>query len=314
MDRRPVWIDTDCGVDDALALLCACALDKLEIMGMSAGVGTTTLQNTFRNTRDVLHLAKRDDIKVYPGAESSWIREYAPAPAYHGENGLGEYVLESSPAPVESKYAWDAMYEAADKYNGELSIVTIGQMTNLANTIIKYPDFKDKVKEVAIMGGAIVGGNTTAAAEANIYRDPEAAQCVFRSGMKLTLFALDVTEQVRLSVDDLKEIESFNTKVSDFIIKSTQIARNTNRINAGIEDYTLHDLCPVVYMQYPDLFNGKYGSVYAETRSTLTAGKTVSDIFTRSDYRLPENKVMIMLQADRDRTVKIIKDLFRSYE
>ena len=127
------------------------------------------------------------------------------------------------------------------------------------------------------------------------------------------LFALDVTEQVCLCKEDLDEIEGYGTKVADLIISSTRIARETNRKNGEGESYTLHDLCPVVYLQYPELFTGKRASVYVETRSPLTAGKTVSDIYTLMDHRLKENEVMIMLKADRDRMVKIVKELFRAY-
>ena len=306
--NKKVWIDTDCGVDDALALIIACHLDNIDILGMSSGVGTTTAENTFRNTRNVLHLAKRDDIRVYPGATSAWIREYAPAPDFHGENGLGDVIIEDSPNPKENKAAWDAMYETA-KENGKITIVTLGQMTNLANAIIKYPDFNEYVEEVAIMGGAIVSGNTTMAAEANIYRDPEAAQCVFKSGLKITLFPIDVTSKVYLTKKDQEEIRNYGSDVCKFIYEATRIPVSTNIRLRNNEDYDLHDPSPVIYLKYPEYFKGKDASVYVETRSPLTAGKTVSDVFTLMDQRLKENHVMVMLEAQRDELVEVVKEI-----
>ena len=306
---KKIWIDTDCGVDDALAIICACKLPDLEILGMSSGVGTTTLENTFRNTRNVLHLLKRDDIKVYKGAESSWIRPYAPAPAFHGENGLGNVALADSPVPIEEKPAWDALYETAVN-NGPLTIVTIGQLTNLANTIIKYPDFGDHVDQVLIMGGSIVGGNTTMAAEANIYRDPQAAQCVLKSGLKIVLFPLDVTTKVYLSRQDQEELFAYDNPLAAFAGKATAIALETNRKNYNYDNYDLHDLCPVLYLDYPEYFSGKKGAVYVESREGICCGKTVSDIYTLMDKRLKDNEVEIMLEAEREKLVLIVKDIF----
>ena len=313
MSKKIVWIDTDCGVDDALALLCACALEDIEIVGVSAGVGTTTLANTFKNTRNVLSLAGRADIPVYPGAASAWIEPFLPAVKYHGEDGLGGAVIPESTAPVEEKAAWDALYEAAKKAAGELIVITIGQLTNLANTIVKYPDFVNYVKEIDIMGGAIVGGNTTICSEANIRRDPQAAQCVFKCGVPIHMFGLDVTEKAYLNREDLNELFSVDTPVTRLVKEATKIALETNRSSVRGDTYTLHDLCPVLYQQYPELFKGKKAGVYVETQAGLTYGKTISDIYTLMDNRLPAKNVNVMLYVDREEMVKIVKKCLLSY-
>ena len=311
--KRPVWIDTDCGVDDAMALLCACALKDIEIVGVSAGVGTTSQENTFRNTRNVLALAGRKDIPVYPGSKTAWIEPYMPAPAFHGEDGLGGAVIPESDAPVETEYAWDAFYKAAKKYEGELTVVTVGALTDLATAIVKYPYLPKYIKEVDIMGGAIDGGNTTMASEANIRRDPHAAQCLFKSGIPVVMFGLDVTEQVRLTPADREEIFRKNTAVTRLMEESIQIPLSTN-LKQGLDTYTLHDVCPVLYLSKPELFEGKKAAVYVETQSPLTMGKTISDVYALTDDKFPDKNTLVMLKADREKAVSFFKELMLSYE
>ncbi|MBR5754414.1 MAG: nucleoside hydrolase [Erysipelotrichaceae bacterium] len=311
MNKIPVWIDTDCGVDDALAILCALKLEELDIVGMSSGVGTTTHENTFRNTRNVLKLAGREDIRVYPGADSSWIDAYRPAPAYHGENGLGDVILEDSDVLKETEHAWDAIYEKAKELGHELTVVTIGQLTNLATALVKYPDLKDHVKQISIMGGAIDGGNTTPCSEANIVRDPYAAQCVFKSDIPIRLFPLDVTEKVFLTPDELDGLKQ--NKVTDFLKEATKIAIDTNRRNGYGDSYCMHDLCPVMELVHPELFSSRKAGVYVETRSELSYGKTVSDLYVLSDHTFEHKNADIYLEADRESLVRYVINILESY-
>ena len=313
MKKIPVWIDTDCGVDDAIALLCATRLDNIEIVGASAGVGTVDLGNTFRNTRDVLCLAGRKDVPVYPGAASSWIEPYRPAPQFHGENGLGNCEIPHSDAPLLQEHAWDKMKEAADRYEGELIIVTLGQLTDLATAIVKYPSFSRKIKALYMMGGAVDGGNTTMCAEANVVRDPEAAQCVFKSGIPIVMFGLDVTEKVYFDRDDLDKIALKDSEVCRLVRESTKIAIETNRRSVRGDIYNLHDVCPVLYLKYPELFQGKQAGVYVETGGRITRGKTISDLYVLSDKKLPAKNTYVITEADREKLAKITVEILLSY-
>ena len=311
MNKTAVWIDTDCGVDDAFAILCALKMQELEIIGLSSGVGTVRHENTFKNTRNVLKLAGREDLKVYPGADHSWIEEYRPAIAFHGQNGLGDVVIEESDVPKETMHAWDAMYLKAKELKGELTIVTIGQLTNVANAIVKYPDFKNHVKQLCIMGGAVVGGNMTAVAEANIRRDPHAAQCVFKSDIPIKMFGLDVTEKVCLTADELKSLK--HNRVTDFINKAIQIAMKTNREDGYGDNYCIHDLCPLLELVYPELFESRKAGVYVETRSEATMGKTISDLYVLADHLFEKKNAEVFIDADREKLSRIIIDLLESY-
>ena len=112
MNKIPVWIDTDTGVDDAVALITAVSLKELDIVGVSAVAGNTTLDNAFRNARDVLSLASREDIKVYKGAEKPLVKDLFIAPQVLGENGIGDVTIPSSKAPVEEEKVFDVLYPA----------------------------------------------------------------------------------------------------------------------------------------------------------------------------------------------------------
>lgn len=310
MSKIPVWIDTDTGVDDAVALITAMFLKQLDILGVSAVAGNTTLENAFRNARDVLALAEREDIKVYKGADKPLIRELHIAPHVHGENGIGDAVIEHSKAPVEEMKAFDALYEKARELKGELTVVAVGPLTNIATTIIKHPDFINYVKCLCIMGGAVEGGNITPCAEFNIYEDPYAAQCVFKSGIKIKMFGLDVTLKAYLSDDDIAEIISYNNTASRFFENSNKLiyaVQERHNANGLCE----HDTCPIVYLAHPELFVGKPCGIYVETQGEITMGKTVADLY--SDHKYEDRHCEAYLDLNREEFVKIIKEAYRAY-
>ncbi len=283
-DFIPIWIDTDTGVDDAVALLCALKLDKLAIRGISAVAGNVEHAKTFKNCRNVLAYAGREDIKVYPGAIKPMCVELDDASEVHGKDGLGGVVIPESPAKKETMHAWDAIYEAAKKEGGKLQIVAVGPLTNIANAIISHPDLKDMVEQILIMGGAAVGGNATMAAEFNIYADPHSAETVMQSGIPVVMFGLDVTVDAYLDAKDIQDIGNFNTKISQFFVDVVQSNLNFYIKNYNREILCIHDACPLIYLQYPEIFTGQKAGVYVETQSRLIFGNTVSEIWIDTKF------------------------------
>ena len=310
MSKIPVWIDTDTGVDDAVAIITANSLEQLDIVGVSAVAGNTTVENAFNNSRNVLSLAGREDVKVYKGAEKPLVKELKTAGYVHGSSGLGVAVLEESKAPKEDKKAWDALYEKARELDGELNIVAIGPLTNIAITIAKHPDFVNYVKQLCIMGGAIVGGNITPSAEFNIYEDPHGAQCVFKSGIPVKMFGLDVTSKAYLDDDDIEEIVGYNNKASKLFMDSNKIIYE-NRAKFYDHGLCEHDTCPIAYLAHPEIFTGQECGIYVETKGDLTIGKTVSDFYT--DFKFEDRHCEAFTDVDREEFVKIIKKAYRAY-
>ena len=310
-DFIPIWIDTDTGVDDTVALLCALKLDKLAIRGISAVAGNVEHAKTFKNCRNVLAYAGREDIKVYPGAIKPMCVELDDASEVHGKDGLGGVVIPESPAEKETMHAWDAIYEAAKKEGGKLQIVAVGPLTNIANAIISHPDLKDMVEQILIMGGAAVGGNATMAAEFNIYADPHSAETVMQSGIPVVMFGLDVTVDAYLDGKDIQDIRDFNTKISQFFVDVVQANLNFYIKNYKREILCIHDACPLIYLQYPEIFTGQKAGVYVETQSRLSFGKTVTDIW--SDTKFKSRETMVMLGVDREKFASTLKGLLQQY-
>jgi pyrimidine-specific ribonucleoside hydrolase rihA len=310
-DLIPIWIDTDTGVDDAVALLCALKLDKLAIRGISAVAGNVEHAKTFKNCRNVLAYAGREDIKVYPGAIKPMCVELDDASEVHGKDGLGGVEIPDSSAEKETMHAWDAIYEAAKKEGGKLQIVAVGPLTNIANAIISHPDLKDMIERILIMGGAAVGGNATMAAEFNIYADPHSAETVMQSGIPVVMFGLDVTVDAYLDGKDIQDIRDFNTKISKFFVDVVQSNLNFYIKNYKREILCIHDACPLIYLQYPEIFTGQKAGVYVETQSRLCFGKTVTDIW--SDTKFKTRETMVMLGVDRGKFASTLKGLLQKY-
>lgn len=311
MSKRPVWIDTDCGVDDAIALFSAFQLKTIDIKGISAVCGNVEEAKTFKNTRDIAFMSKCQHISVYHGAEKPLNIELNTAKHVHGENGIGDLIIPSSPAPVETVMAWDALYEAAKEADGELELVTLGPLTNIAIAIAKYPDLPRYIKRILMMAGAIEGGNSTPCAEFNIYVDPHAAEVVFKTGIEKVMFGLDVTLKSSLTYDDINDIKNQNSEVSDFFFKSIQTALGFYELYGFHNMMCLHDVCPVIYLEYPDYFTGYQAGVYVETQGALTFGKTVCDL--KSDFKFEKRDTLVMLDVDQPKFANKIKELLMSY-
>ena len=284
----PVWMDMDTGEDDAIAIMTAFQLPELQVVGMSAVAGNVELKHTFRNTRNVLSLIHREDVKVYPGAENPLRQKLTTAAYVHGETGLASAVLPESKAPSETEKAWDALYRTAKEYQGELNLILTGPETNAAIAFFKYPDLKQYLKRILIMGGAAVGGNSTPAAEFNIWADPEAAQAVFQSGVEIVMCGLDVT----------------------LFRSCTELARKLYSEHHN-DTLLIHDACPVIYAAHPEYFTGTKAGVVIETRGTYTRGKTVTDLYTDSSY--PLQQTIVVTDANRKAVADTIRTALEAY-
>ena len=309
MSRIPVWIDCDTGVDDAAALLTAHRLDALEIVGISTVAGNVALDRTTRNTLKVCELMGAD-YPVFPGAERPWRRPYEDASKFHGADGLGGAALPEPKRAAQEEAAWDALFRAAEAYAGRLEVVTIGPLTNLATALVKYPQLAKRIRRILMMGGAAVGGNRTPCAEFNIYADPDAAQAVFRSGVPIVMCGLDVTHQAYLTAEEIEALTRQETAVTRFFLASTRRALELN-LAAGQPGLCLHDVCPLLYLARPELFEGRQAGVYVETRGELTRGKTVTDLY--SDHQFETKNAFVVLKIDRPCFLEIVSAALRSY-
>lgn len=308
MMKYPVWLDCDVGVDDAVAILAAHGHPQIDLLAISTVAGNVELKHTFRNAHS-MNLLMGTNYPIYKGADRPLMRELHVATAFHGENGLGDVELPfPDDAVMQEKPAWDAMYEAACKYPGELRLIAVGPLTNVAIALAKYPDFASKLHTILIMGGSASVGNVTPAAEFNIYDDPEAAEKVFKCGVPLVMCGLDVTLKATLRPEDMDELAATG-KVGTFVRDCLQHAWKTLK-SVGFEGVAMHDSCAVLYLVHPELFTAQKAGVHVETRGTVGLGRTVTDL--HSDKKFDKRETTVVLDVNREKFIKILKDCVKN--
>lgn len=305
----PIWLDTDPGVDDAMAMALLFAIDEYDVKGISAVAGNVELEKTFENARNLTAFFGRKDVPVYPGAEKPLFRTPRTCYFIHGENGLGDVALPPSDAPVETIPAWDALYEAAKAAKGELVLVAIGPLTNIALALSKHGSLPKLLKRIVIMGGSAKYGNATPAAEANIFCDPEAASTVFQCGVPIVMCGLDMTLQTVMSPEKLDEMGRMNP-VCRFLRDAAQHGLAYSKAH-GIDGMALHDPTAVLYPLHPDIFGAEEAGVAVETKGTITYGKTVTDLY--SDKQFPFKNALVVLEADLPLLFMTVTDLLAKY-
>ena len=280
-----VIIDTDPGVDDALALLLAMRSPELEIEAITVVAGNVPLELTLPNALRMVEIAGRTDIPVAAGAKAPLIRRLVTAAYAHGENGLGGAVFPEPKIKAVSQPAAQFIQQLARKYPGEITLITIGPLTNVATALNSDPELAAMVKRLVMMGGSLSGGNITPAAEFNVYVDPEAARIVFQSGIPITMVGLDVTRKTSLTEDHVRQLEAAQNHVSQAAAKIARNAINHNREQGFLVGPNMHDSLAVAGFIDPSIVKWKEYYVDVETTGELTAGETLGYSPNAGDLR-----------------------------
>ena len=194
-------IDTDPGVDDSMAILLALRSPEVQVEALTVVFGNGGVEQTTANALRVLEIARRADIPVISGANMPLLRPYrGKGYRVHGRDGLGDTNLPPSKSQPQPGHAAEYLVSRIMDEPGQLTLVAVGPLTNLALAVSLEPQIAQNVQEVIIMGGAATGpGNASPVAEANIHNDPEAAKVVFHAGWPLTMVGLDVTRKTVIS-------------------------------------------------------------------------------------------------------------------
>ncbi len=219
-------LDLDTGIDDALALTYALGHPEAEVIGVTTTFGNVTIEQAISNTLNLLSLLNSQHIPVFEGAAFPWgVTEYQTTDdlhRVHGFNGVGNVKLPESKGIRNTESAVDFFLRAAKTYGNDLTIVTAGPLTNLAEAIKKDTEAISKVGHIVMMAGALtVPGNLTPFAEANILNDPLAAKFVFNSGVPFTMVGLDVTLQTMITQRDIEQWSNIPTKAAQAIAEMT---------------------------------------------------------------------------------------------
>jgi purine nucleosidase len=278
--KRKIIIDTDPGQDDAVALLMALASpEDFDILGIVAVAGNIGLAQNAKNALKVVELSGRTDIKVYAGCERPLRRHLVTAEHVHGDSGLDGPVLPAPTQRLEAQFGVDFIIDTLMAHEpGEITLATLGPLTNIAMALVKQPRIAERVKEIVMMGGGYFeGGNITPAAEFNIYVDPEAADVVMRSGIHIVMAPLDLTHQMLSTTARLARIKGIGTRAAAAVYEMLSFSERFDLNKYQWHGAPLHDPCVIAYMLKPELFHGRHINVTIETASELTVGMTVAD-------------------------------------
>ena len=215
-------IDNDAGVDDAQAILLAFGQKDVQIEAFTTVCGNVGVDKTTANVLKILDLVNQD-VPVYPGCARPMISEPFHAAYVHGEDGLGDAGIPASKRKAEKKHAAQALIDIASESPGEIGLIALGPLTNLATAALLDPELPMKFKDLTIMGVAVHGhGNTNITAEFNIYADPEAARIVFDRWPKIRVLSWETTMGHVISKQDLDRLLALNTAKSNFVKSITQ--------------------------------------------------------------------------------------------
>jgi inosine-uridine nucleoside N-ribohydrolase len=270
-----VIIDTDPGVDDALALLLAMRSPELKIEAITPVAGNVPLELSLPNALRMVEIAGRTDIPVAVGAKTPLLRRLVTAAYAHGENGLGGAVFPEPKIKPVAEPAAKFISQIVRKYPGEVTLITIGPLTNIATTLTGDPELASMIRSLVMMGGSLSGGNITPAAEFNVYVDPEAARIVFQSGIPITMVGLDVTRKTSLTDEHVRTLEGAQNPVSQAAAKIARNAIDHNREQGFLVGPNMHDSLAVAGFLDPSLLKLQDYYVDVETTGELTAGETL---------------------------------------
>lgn len=294
---KKILFDTDPGIDDACAILLALASPELSVEGLSVVHGNCSLEQAATNALSVLELANATHIPVAKGCELPLVQPSLLAPETHGDSGLGYAKLPEPRAKPIGQHAIDFLIEKILSSPGEITLVAIGPLTNVALAIRQEPRIVEATKELIIMGGAIRHeGNQTALAEFNTYVDPHAAHIVYHAGIPTTLVPLDVTYQCILTPNDVKKLQKSDSPITNFIVDATRFYMEFHDEFQKIEGCVINDPLALALTFAPELCTYQELPVDVDLSGGISMGKTIADFYNYG--KKPANmRVALSVQA-----------------
>ena len=317
--KRKVIIDTDPGIDDALAIIFALQHPEIEVLGFTSVGGNKGLQSTTDNVTRILNYFK-SDIKVYKGSDDNYSKtvdeqfemelDYSKE-NIHGADGLGSAVLEKNDELISNIDATTFILETVKKYPHEVDIITLGPLTNLAFCIDEDMETMKKVKSIHSMGGGVHRGNRTPVAEFNYWYDPHSVNRVFELGVELPIYmiGLDITHQAVLDMNDLTFMHLINPMLGKLINEMLDSYIINYWENQRILGAIMHDLTAIVGYMYPELYTEiLHGNMTCVTDNNPAIGQTIVD--TENKWSSDKNSYVPMKLDVRLYKENVIKDIF----
>jgi purine nucleosidase len=294
MAPRKIIIDCDPGHDDAVAILLAAGDPDVEIVGITTVAGNQTLDRVTANACTAATVAGLD-VAVHAGCDRPLVRALRTAAEFHGVSGL------DGPAPIvpavhrRQGHAVDFITRTVMADPGNVTIVALGPLTNLATALLRCPEMAGAAAGVSLMGGSYTRGNITPAAEFNIYVDPEAAAAVFEAGWDVTMVGLDVTHQALYTSDVEARFRRLGTPAAHWVMDLMGFFAVSYREAAGMSSPPVHDPCAVAALFDPAVLTLQAASVVVETTGTSTSGMTVVDFAAPTN---PRHRVAVGIDVE----------------
>ncbi len=297
--QKRILIDADPGIDDSCANLLALASPEISLEGTSIVHGNCSLEQGTINGLSVLELGNARQIPLSKGCEIPLVQPSLLAPETHGNTGLGYAKLPDPRSKPIARHGCDFLIERILASPGEITLVAIGPLTNIALAVRQEPRLVHSIKELIIMGGAIRHeGNTTALAEFNTYVDPHAAHIIFHSEMPITLVPLDVTYQCILTIQDVERLQKIDSPISTFIKDSTRFYMEYHDDYQGIEGCVINDPLALALTFAPELCHYQELPVDVDISGGVSMGKTFADFYNYG--KKPANMKVALAVRPRD--------------
>tara|TARA_R100000365_G_C2731606_1_gene61766 strand:- start:259 stop:1176 length:918 start_codon:yes stop_codon:yes gene_type:complete len=270
-----IILDCDPGLDDAVAIMLLLSVPGIEVAGITTAAGNVELHQTQWNTRGILDRAPRR-VPVYAGCPRPLAVPHVHAKHIHGDTGIAGVRFEAVETPLEKEHAVDFLIRTLSSApERSVTLCFVGPLTNLAVVLVKAPELAQKVERLVLMGGAIGLGNTTPAAEYNIYADPHAARVVFEADFERVVLPLDTTSTVLVDTALAARVAKIGTPGADFLAPLLALPVAHPRF-AG-KGRPMHDMCAVGYCLWPELFSGRQCNVTIDCSEGPSRGRTIID-------------------------------------
>lgn len=328
-ERIPVIFDTDIGIDDAYALLIAAGSPALKLLGITTVFGNTSLDNCSRNALQICELLGLD-VPVAAGARKALMlpeRVFDENSPYlvHGRDGLGD-ISHRLPTPtkkLEDISAVELMAKLVRESEEKVVLIPVGPLTNIAIFLLTYPELHERIDGIALMGGSAYQGNALPRGEANIVADPEAAQVVFQSGIKIMMAGLEVTNTAYITKEDRELFRIVGGRVGEIYCDMVEVYSGFHARSAGFPERTnpedvnmygapnMHDSVAVAWLIDPNIVKTVPAFVQVDLDGKYTRGCTATDL--RQGPRAPRPNVMFGTEIDREAFVKLHTDAFRVF-
>ena len=274
---KKVIIDTDPGTDDAIAIMLALTSPELDVRALTVVPGNVEAKQGLENALKLASLAGRCDIAIAGGAQHPLFQKLITAQFWHGANGFANVELPPTKCKTDSRFGPDLIIQMIHENPHQITLLPIGPLTNIALALLKDPSIVPLVKEVVIMGGSISGGNVNAAAEANIFNDPEAAQIVFQAGWPLTMVGLDVGDKTLYGRAQLDELSKTHGPLNDFAVQVFTFLLGLEAKYGSGGGTPMYDPLAIGEAVDSSILTKTPMHVDVETRGDYTRGETVAN-------------------------------------